>query len=209
MPRTSDTRESLLNAAQEQFGIKGVEATSIRDLAGAVGIKESSVYKHFRSKQALWDALLERTSSRFEDAAGRLGIEPTDAEAAVDGYREITPDRLVVIAEALFEFHLNDPSSVAFRRVLTLEQFRDPRAGELLRRRFVEEPLAFQTTLFARLLGLPEVDARLLALAFWGPIYLLLDLAAVDEPNARKLLARHVRDFATRLAETRLAQVAP
>ena len=209
MPRTSSTRDDLLNAAQEQFGTRGVQATSIRDLARAVGIKESSVYKHFRSKQAIWEALLERTSSRFEDAAARLGIEPTDAAAAVDSYREITPDQLVVIAEALFEFHVHDPSSVAFRRVLTLEQFRDPRAGEMLRRRFVEEPLAFQTTLFGRLLGLPRADAQRLALAFWGPIYLLLDLAAVDEPHARELLTRHVHDFATRLAQTHPTQVAP
>ena len=70
-----DTRSALLDVAQERFAIDGFAGTSVRDLATAVGIKESSVYNHFASKQAVLDALLARIDERLVAVARRFVIK--------------------------------------------------------------------------------------------------------------------------------------
>ena len=55
-----DTRLALLAAAQKSFAARGYGGTSVRQLARAAGIKESSLYNHFASKQELLDAVIER-----------------------------------------------------------------------------------------------------------------------------------------------------
>ena len=67
--RSLPTRERLLDAALARFSREGWGGTSIRDLARDVGIRESSVYKHFASKQAIFDALLERADARLAAVA--------------------------------------------------------------------------------------------------------------------------------------------
>lgn len=49
----SDTRDRLLAVAIEMFGAKGFEATTMRDIAGAVGIRGPAAYNHFKSKEKL------------------------------------------------------------------------------------------------------------------------------------------------------------
>ncbi len=192
----TSTREALLDAALEQISERGYGGTSIRDLASAAGIKGSSVYKHFPDKQALFNALLARTTSAFDKAARQLGVEIYDAAIAAEGYRSTTPEQLATIAEAMFDFYLHDPSSAAFRKLLTVEQYRTRQAGKMLHQRMVEEPLTFQARLFAAMDDTPPEAAELQALAFWGPIHTLLALAETDEPRARALLRRHVTSFA-------------
>lgn len=72
--RSLPTRGRLLDAALTRFARDGWGGTSIRDLARDVGIRESSVYKHFPSKQALFDALIERADARMADVAGQFGV---------------------------------------------------------------------------------------------------------------------------------------
>ncbi len=54
------TREHILDSAERLFSRHGVDGVAVRDLARAAGLTPSSLYNHFRSKQALYDAVLER-----------------------------------------------------------------------------------------------------------------------------------------------------
>lgn len=195
MDRTTNVRDALLDAAVEGFTARGFEATSISDLASAVGIEEHSFDDHFDDKQALWDAALQRLSQRFEAAARSLDIDVVDPVGAATAYRDLDADHLADVTETLFDFYLNDPSAVALRRLAGLEQFRDPTAAEMLRRRFVLEPLKYQETLFIQMFGVATEEAEHLALAFWGPIHLLLKIAQQDEPRARAVLRTHAKAF--------------
>ncbi len=195
-----DTRTNLINAAQTRFAEHGYAGTSIRDLAGDVGIKESSVYKHFPSKQAVLEAVLARAEERVAATAAVLGVSVDDPDAAASTYDGMGLDRLTEIAQGFLTMWLHDEEFVPLRRLLTLEQYRTPEAGRLLRELVATKALAFQTALFARLIaggGFKQADPEAVALAFWGPIVTILTLAEAPgaEGEARRLLGVHVEHF--------------
>jgi AcrR family transcriptional regulator len=47
----------MLEAALELFALQGYNATTVRQIAGAVGVRDSAIYAHFASKQAIYDEL--------------------------------------------------------------------------------------------------------------------------------------------------------
>lgn len=104
-----DTRTDLLDAAQSRLAEHGYAGTSIRDLAADVGIKESSVYKHFSSKQALLEAVLARADERVAATATVLGVSVDDPDAAAATYDGIILDRLTEVAQLVVELHVGPP----------------------------------------------------------------------------------------------------
>lgn len=74
------TKEKIFRTAVELFAAQGFHATTVRQIAAAVGIKESSLYNHFRSKDAMLEAILAYYEEGF---AGALPTrEEMDREAA-------------------------------------------------------------------------------------------------------------------------------
>ena len=59
------TAEKILDAAEDLFAEKGYDATSLGDVADVVGIRSPSLYNHFRNKEALYSAVVERLIARF------------------------------------------------------------------------------------------------------------------------------------------------
>ncbi len=52
------TREKILDVAIDSIARRGFEAVSIRDIAREVGIRESSIYNHFKSKYEILDTII-------------------------------------------------------------------------------------------------------------------------------------------------------
>ena len=61
-----NTKKAILEAALELFSRQGFEATSISQIADAVGIRKASLYSHFDSKQAILDALVKEVLEEYE-----------------------------------------------------------------------------------------------------------------------------------------------
>ena len=203
----------MLDAALERFSREGWGGTSIRDLARDAGVREGSVYKHFPSKQAIFDALVERADARMAEVAAALGVSVASPGAALPGYRGIGEEQLAAIAEGFFDAVLHDRELAALRRLFIVSQYRDPQIGRRLRHYWIEQPLAFQAGVFAGLINSGDfrdgLDPMATALAFFGPVLALLQLAESGdgaEERARALLRSHVRHFRTthlhRTAET-------
>ena len=64
-PDTRPTAQRILDAAEDLFAEKGYSATSLGDVADRVGIRSPSLYNHFRNKEALYAAVLERLMDKF------------------------------------------------------------------------------------------------------------------------------------------------
>ncbi len=85
MSPTSDrvpTRIRILDVAEQEFAIRGYRAASLSDIADGVGIRTPSLYKHFASKQALYEAVLDRLLLPFAEALQELVVPPTNVAEA-------------------------------------------------------------------------------------------------------------------------------
>lgn len=65
-------RNEILDAAEELFGQKGFDGTSTGDILGRVGIARGTLYYHFKSKEDIMDALIERTNATILHAAQQI-----------------------------------------------------------------------------------------------------------------------------------------
>jgi AcrR family transcriptional regulator len=72
------TRDRLIAAGRERFGEHGYEAASIDSILGQAGVKRGALYHHFESKQALFDAVLDRVVSEVAQAAAEAARAQSD-----------------------------------------------------------------------------------------------------------------------------------
>ena len=70
-----ETKELILKKALDMFAKSGYDSVSIRDIAKAVNIKESSIYYHFKNKQDILDSLVEKFESHMKELTDMLQAE--------------------------------------------------------------------------------------------------------------------------------------
>ena len=97
-PRGAKTAERILDAAEDLFAERGYDATTLRDVAAAVGVRNPSLYNHFSSKEALYSAVLERGIRPVFEALTRW-VE--GADAADQGALALEMTRLLAERPAL------------------------------------------------------------------------------------------------------------
>ena len=84
--KQEDTRQKILAKALELFSVHGYDAVSVGQIAAAVGIKAPSLYNHFPSKRAIFDAIVEATAAQYEADTDRIDIHVQNA-----GYPRLHP----------------------------------------------------------------------------------------------------------------------
>jgi TetR/AcrR family transcriptional regulator len=98
--RTRDaerSKEAILVAAEDRFARLGFEGTSLQEIAAAAGVARSTPAYFFRSKQALYDAVLARVVARGQEAMARAytnGADDRSVDAAVQSYVDALLDFL-------------------------------------------------------------------------------------------------------------------
>ena len=165
-----DTKEKILDAALEMFSRNGYAGTNIRELAGSLGMGKSSMYRHFESKEELWNTLLDTLIVYYE---ARFG-SPEHLPPVPD-----SPEELTILTMRMVHFTVHDEKVVKTRKLLTIEQFRDDRARELATKYFLTGLTEMFTQLFAGMMEkgiLRQDDPAMLAFAYTAPISALIHL---------------------------------
>ena len=139
--KQEDTRQRILDEALELFSAKGYDSVSVGEIAKAVGIKAPSLYNHFPSKQAIFDAIVESTAAQYAADTDKIDIHVQDVQKDVPAFAEITEDALFEKVRQIFEYSLHDETISRFRRMMTIEQFRSPELAALYSNRYVERIL--------------------------------------------------------------------
>lgn len=169
------TKDKILDAALELFSEKGYSAVFVADIAAAVGIKTPSLYKHYKGKQAIFDACVEKFYGRMTEVRNELllpGTEQSDVH-----YETADTDQITGFAIGLFMFYLADDVASKFRKMLLLERFRDPQLNALYEELFINGAVAHEENIFAQLIEdgvIRQMDPHIAALRFYTPIYYLL-----------------------------------
>ncbi len=196
-----DTKHRILDEALTLFSQKGYANVYVGEIAEKVGIKAPSLYKHYRNKQAIFDAIIEEMNKRYEEQAGALNINGMNPASDASLYENISEDRLVEIGTGLFLYFLHDDYTSRFRKILTIEQFHNKEFAALYSSQYVDGPFSYQKMLFKLMAAggsFASADTDVMTLQFYSPIYLLLTLCDREpdrEAEACKLLEKHFRQF--------------
>ena len=192
-----NTRQEILEASLELFSVQGFEATSISQIADAVGIRKASLYSHFESKQAILDALLKEV---LEQYAARSVFARADWEKDADAL-PATPDAAVQMILGQLRYILHDPTISRARKMLVIEQFRNPELAKLQTAQNYTDVLQYFTGLIQCLIRrgvLAEDDPQIMAAQLCLPISAWINLCDREPECEAELMAladRHIRQF--------------
>ena len=179
-----DTKERILAAALEMFSQNGYSGTNIRELTASLGLVKSSMYRHFESKEAIWNALLDEMIAYYEEHFGSAEHLPSVPNSL---------EELTQMTMQMVHFTVHDERVVMTRKVLTLEQFRDVRARELATKHFLTGLTELFTHVFTGMMDkglLRRDDPRMLAFAYTAPISVLIHLCDREPAKTEKAMAQ-------------------
>ena len=178
------TKERILEAALDMFSQYGFAGTNIRELAGSLGMGKSSMYRHFESKEEIWNALLDELIAYYEARFGSPEHLPPVPDSLED---------LVVMTMRMVNLTARDETIVKTRKLLSIEQFRDDRARSLATKHFLTGLTEMFTRLFAGMMDkglLRRDDPAMLAFAYITPISALIHLCDREPEKAEEAMAQ-------------------
>ena len=196
-----DTKKKILGVALTLFSEKGYGNVYVGQIAEGVGIKAPSLYKHYKSKQDIFNAILDEMRERYNKKAADLNLDGNDILTDSKVYTNASEDDLVKMGTGLFSFFLHDEYECKFRKMLTLEQFSDKELAGLFSNQYFDDPLKYQSGLLQFLImqgKLKGDDADIMALQFFSPIYLFMtvcDRQPEREKECMAKLEKHIRQF--------------
>ena len=179
-----DTKERILASALDMFSQKGFSGTNIRELAGSLGMGKSSMYRHFESKEEIWNTLLDELIAYYE---ARFG-SPEHLPPVPD-----SPKELVDLTMHMVDFTVHDETVIKTRKMLTIEQFRDDRARALATKYFLTGLTEMFTQLFAGMMDqglLRKDDPAMLAFAYTAPVSALIHLCDREPERTDEAMAQ-------------------
>ena len=178
------TKERILEAALEMFSLNGYAGTNIRELSASLGLVKSGVYKHYESKEAIWNALLDEMIAYYGEHFG----SPEHLPPVPDSLEALT--RLTM---QMVNITVHDEKIIMTRKVLTLEQFRDDRARELATKHFLTGLTEMFTHIFAGMMDkglIRRDDPAMLAFAYTTPISALIHLCDREPEKTEEATTR-------------------
>ncbi|MBD9138681.1 MAG: TetR/AcrR family transcriptional regulator [Clostridiales bacterium] len=199
--KQEDTKQRILDKALELFSTQGYDSVSVGEVAKAVGIKAPSLYNHFPSKQAIFDATMKSTAEQYETDTDQINIHVQNAAQDIPVFTEITADVLFEKVRQIFEYSLHNETISRFRRMMTIEQFRSPELAALYSRRYVERVLDYHAGIFQALIAAGEIiaaDPDTLAMLYVSPVLTLIGICDRQPERERECLEKlqnHVQLF--------------
>ena len=195
-----NTKQEILNAALDLFSVQGFEATSISQIANAVGIRKASLYSHFENKQAILVAIVKEVLERYAEHSIFALANWDDPDFTKDK-QDMTPDAAVQMIQGQLRYILHDPAISRARKMLTIEQFQNPELAKLQTRQNYEDVLRYFTGLVGFLIRqgvLTEDDPGIMAAQLCLPITVWINLCDREpkrEQEVMELVERHIRQF--------------
>ena len=197
------TKEKITEEALKLFAQKGYKGTSVKNIADAVGIKDASLYNHFKSKQEIFDSIVELVLTHISGLSKTLGMPQYDEQYTLASrfYEKLDLEGLKNLSREAFLFYLTDPYISKFWRIAHMEQYTNPQIYTMFRKIFMENAITYQERLFQEMMEqgvFYKSDAKTAAISFYSPIYLLLSMynnQPERKEEALELLDNQIEEF--------------
>ena len=195
-----DTKQRILSESLRLFSENGYDAVSVAEIASAVGIKAPSLYKHYKSKRDIFDSILKKMSE-----ADSFYADENDMPNVDDDYNNVSLESIKTFSVAMFKHWTDDEFAARFRRMLSLERFKNSEMAELYKSYISSGPLDYMKEVFSGM-NYSENDAGQLALSFYGPMFMLYTVYDESE-NKKEIVSQaemHINKFIDDLREKSL-----
>ena len=152
------TRDKIMDVALHMFSERGYEAVSIRDICGEVGIKESTLYYHFKNKKDILDSLIEK----FREHIDSLLVHVDEITAEPDQKKKKKGDDIgaQMMDSYMMDCYLFDPFCNLMLRLMMIEQFHNEEIRELYEKTLFTDPYEIQLNVFNRLATVGTIPAE-------------------------------------------------
>ena len=183
-----DTKERILATALDMFSQNGYAGTNIRELTASLGLVKSSMYRHFKSKEEIWNTLLDEMIAYYDERFGSPEHLPPVPEAL---------EELVAMTMRMVNVTVHDEKIVKTRKLLMIEQFRDDRARDLATKHFLTGLRDMFTPVFQGMMDkglIRKDDPAMLAFAYTAPISALIHLCD-REPDRTEEAIQQIEAF--------------
>lgn len=193
------TKEKIFDTALDLFSQKGYSAVSIREITRTIGIKESSLYNHYKNKEQILESILTHFRNDFSKT-----LPPMEALDQI--LANTTTETFLKAGHRNFKEYMENENGQKMWRILQVEQFREPLAREIILRDFFGTVIDFLEIVFTKLIEMNRIKPippRLLATEYQYPVfsmlteYNILKFDGKDVSQVEKRLDDHIEFFLT------------
>lgn len=196
----SDTKERILMTALRLFARDGYEAVSVSEIAGKLGMTKGALYKHYKNKRDIFDSIVARMFQLDSERAQEYEVPEDTFENMPESYQCTNLDHIREFTIAQYSFWTDDEFAANFRKMLTLEQYRNKKMNELYQNCIVSGPVQYMEDMFREMITggvMKEADPKQLAVEFFAPLFLLINMADANDNqvDAKDILSAHIERF--------------
>ena len=153
-------KEQILIVALHLFARDGYEAVSVSQIAGELDMTKGALYRHYKSKRDIFDCIVQRMEQQDSEQARQNEVPEESIENVPEEYQNVSVEDFVGYSKSMFEYWTEDDFASSFRKMLTLEQFRNEEMQNLYQQYLVSGPAEYVKDLFKNMeIKNPEEEA--------------------------------------------------
>ena len=153
-------KEEILIVALHLFARDGYEAVSVSQIAGELDMTKGALYRHYKSKRDIFDCIVQRMEQQDSEQARQNEVPEESIEKVPEEYQNVSVEDFVGYSKSMFEYWTEDDFASSFRKMLTLEQFRNEEMQNLYQQYMVSGPAEYVKDLFKNMeIKNPEEEA--------------------------------------------------
>ena len=141
-------KEEILIVALHLFARDGYEAVSVSQIAGELDMTKGALYRHYKSKRDIFDCIVQRMEQQDSEQARQNEVPEESIEKVPEEYQNVSVEDFVGYSKSMFEYWTEDDFASSFRKILTLEQFRNEEMQNLYQQYLVFGPAEYVKDLF-------------------------------------------------------------
>lgn len=185
-----NTREKIFNVSVDLFSRYGYDRVSIRQIAKEVGIKESSIYNHFKSKELIMDSILDYYITKMLSEDIPLMQASYNLDIGFDYFYEMGLNA--------FASQLKDKRMSKITRIILIESYHNEKMKVFLKERILNDAINGWIDLFnlmkSKKLILEDCNSRQLAESFYKyGLFLLYEHYIINYPEDDKKFVEELR----------------
>ncbi len=120
----TSTKDKILKIALHLFAQSGFDAVSTSQIADALSITKGALYRHFESKQAIFDAILSKMEQNDKEKSDVNNVPAQSLDKTPNAYQKVSLENVFRFSLEMFRYWTEDDFASSFRKILTIEQYK-------------------------------------------------------------------------------------